>query len=88
MCFLTQGAGIRCKPCDRLTPEKNGGQGRNRTTDTRIFSIRSDGVNYLPVWLQWLFQQSLSFLDEKGNRARYILKPDGSQERRKDVAEY
>jgi len=45
-------------------------------------------VNYLPVWLQWLFQQSLSFLDEKGNRARYILKPDGSQERRKDVAEY
>jgi hypothetical protein len=45
-------------------------------------------VNYLPVLLQWLFQQSLSFLDEKGNRARYILKPDGSQERRKDVAEY
>jgi hypothetical protein len=37
---------------------------------------------------QGLFQQSLSFLDEKGNRVRYLLKPDGSQERRTDIAEY
>lgn len=37
---------------------------------------------------QGLFQQSLSFLDENGNRVRYLLKPDGSQERRTDVAEY
>jgi hypothetical protein len=37
---------------------------------------------------QGLFQQSLNFLDEKGNRVRYLLKPDGSQERRTDVAAY
>jgi hypothetical protein len=37
---------------------------------------------------QGLFQQSLNFLDEKGNRVRYLLKPDGSQERRTDIAEY
>jgi hypothetical protein len=37
---------------------------------------------------QGLFQQSLNFLDEKGNRVRYLLKPDGSQERRTDVPEY
>ena len=29
---------MRCKPCDRNTPDRNGGQGRNRTNDTRIFS--------------------------------------------------
>ena len=37
---------------------------------------------------QGLFQQSLNFLDEEGNRVRYVLNPDGSQERRTDVAEY
>ena len=37
---------------------------------------------------QGLFQQSLNFLDENGNRVRYLLKPDGSQERRTDIAEY
>ena len=37
---------------------------------------------------QGLFQQSLNFLDEKGNRVRYVLKPDGSLERRADVTEY
>ncbi len=37
---------------------------------------------------QGLFQQSLNFLDEKGNRVRYVLKPDGSQERRSDVTTY
>jgi hypothetical protein len=37
---------------------------------------------------QGLFQQSLNFLDEKGNRVRYILKPDGSLERRTDVTTY
>ncbi len=31
-------SGTRCKPCDRNTPVGNGGQGRNRTIDTRIFS--------------------------------------------------
>jgi hypothetical protein len=30
--------GMRRKPCDRNTPVGNGGQGRNRTIDTRIFS--------------------------------------------------
>jgi hypothetical protein len=29
---------MRCKPCDRNAPVGNGGQGRNRTIDTRIFS--------------------------------------------------
>ena len=37
---------------------------------------------------QGLFQQSLNFLDEKGNRVRYVLKPDGSLERRTDVTSY
>ncbi|MGI9272269.1 MAG: hypothetical protein ACR2QT_10870 [Woeseiaceae bacterium] len=37
---------------------------------------------------QGLFQQSLNFLDEDGNRVRYLLKPDGSQVRREDVSEY
>lgn len=37
---------------------------------------------------QGLFQQSLNFLDDDGNRVRYLLKPDGSQERRTDIAEY
>ena len=37
---------------------------------------------------QGLFQQSLNFLDEEGNRVRYVLKPDGSQERRSDVSSY
>ena len=37
---------------------------------------------------QGLFQQSLNFLDEKGNRVRYVLKPDGSLERRTDVTTY
>ena len=29
---------MRCKPCDRNTPLRSGGRGRNRTIDTRIFS--------------------------------------------------
>lgn len=37
---------------------------------------------------QGLFQQSLNFLDEDGNRVRYLLHPDGSQERRTDVSTY
>jgi hypothetical protein len=37
---------------------------------------------------QGLFQQSLNFLDEHGNRVRYVLKPDGSLERRTDVTNY
>ncbi len=37
---------------------------------------------------QGLFQQSLNFLDEDGNRVRYLLNPDGSQERRTDVSKY
>ena len=37
---------------------------------------------------QGLFQQSLNFLDEDGNRVRYVLNPDGSQERRKDITSY
>lgn len=37
---------------------------------------------------QGLFQQSLNFLDEDGNRVRYVLKPDGSLERRTDVTTY
>ena len=37
---------------------------------------------------QGLFQQSLNFLDENGNRVRYVLKPDGSLERRTDVSSY
>ena len=37
---------------------------------------------------QGLFQQSLSFLDEKGKRVRYQLNPDGSQEKRTDINEY
>ena|GEM_PF-3733957 len=36
--ILTPTAGIRRKPCDRFTPPIFGGSGRNRTTDTRIFS--------------------------------------------------
>ncbi len=31
---------MRCKPCDRNTPVGSGGQGRNRTIDTRIFIRR------------------------------------------------
>jgi hypothetical protein len=37
---------------------------------------------------QGLFQQSLSFLDEEGNRVRYRLNADGSLERRTDLVEY
>ena len=37
---------------------------------------------------QGLFQQSLNFLDDEGKRVRYLLNPDGSQERRTDIAEY
>ena len=37
---------------------------------------------------QGLFQQSLNFLDEDGKRVRYVLNPDGSQERRKDLTSY
>jgi hypothetical protein len=35
---LTQGAGIKRQLSDRNGPVFIGGQGRNRTTDTRIFS--------------------------------------------------
>ena len=42
-------SGIRCKPCDRLTPKKIGGQGRNRTTDTRIFSPLLYQLSYLAI---------------------------------------
>ncbi len=37
---------------------------------------------------QGLFQQSLNFLDEDGNRVRYVLNPDGSLVRRTDVTTY
>jgi hypothetical protein len=37
---------------------------------------------------QGLFQQSLNFLDDEGKRVRYLLHPDGSQERRTDIGEY
>ncbi len=35
---------MRCKPCDRNAPSGSGGQGRNRTTDTRIFSTTESPV--------------------------------------------
>lgn len=37
---------------------------------------------------QGLFQQSLSFLDQQGERVRYILYPDGSQEKRTNLEPY
>jgi len=37
---------------------------------------------------QGLFQQSLNFLDEDGKRVRYVLHPDGSEDRRTELAEY
>ena len=37
---------------------------------------------------QGLFQQSLSFLDEDGKRVRYVLHPDGSEDRRTELEEY
>ena len=37
---------------------------------------------------QGLFQQSLSFLDEEGNRVRYVLYPDGSERKRTDLDPY
>ena len=38
---------MRCKPCDRNTPVGNGGQGRNRTIDTRIFNPLLYQLSYL-----------------------------------------
>jgi len=40
--------GMRCKPCDRNAPAVYGGQGRNRTTDTRIFSIQFTSSWFTP----------------------------------------
>ena len=37
---------------------------------------------------QGLFQQSLNFLDEDGKRVRYVLHPDGSEDRRTELEEY
>ncbi len=37
---------------------------------------------------QGLFQQSLNFLDEEGKRVRYVLHPDGSEEKRTDLDPY
>ncbi len=33
-----------------MDPEKYGGQGRNRTTDTRIFSPLLYQLSYLAIW--------------------------------------
>ena len=42
-------SGMRCKPCDRNAPIGGGGQGRNRTTDTRIFSPLLYQLSYLAI---------------------------------------
>ena len=41
--------GAKCYPCNRNKPRGNGGQGRNRTTDTRIFSPLLYQLSYLAV---------------------------------------
>ncbi len=47
--------------------------------DSRLYILEATvPADALP---QGLFQQSLSFLDEEGNRIRYELRPDGSRTR-------
>ena len=43
-------SGIRCKPCDRNGPYEIGGQGQNRTADTRIFSPLLYQLSYLAIF--------------------------------------
>ena len=46
---VTHVSGIICNPCLQHGPETNGGQGRNRTTDTRIFSPLLYQLSYLAI---------------------------------------
>lgn len=52
----------------------------------RLYIIEARGPANSPY--QGIFQQSLHFLDQEGQRVRYILYPDGSEEKRTDIAPY